>query len=85
MKEQDQYLVIKGQQLAVVVVVVHHLNYHEGEESSARSPPFPRGYIWFFGLLGGGPPLYRLFVLSERPVRACSPFLAQPPANDPHI
>ena len=35
-------------------------------ESFARSPPFPRGYIWFFGLLGGGPPLYRLFVLSER-------------------
>ena len=40
-------------------------------ESSARSPPFPRGYIWFFGLLGGGPPLYRLFVLSVRPERAC--------------
>ena len=29
-------------------------------ESSARSLPFPKGYIWFFGLLGGGPPLYRL-------------------------
>ena len=41
-------------------------------ESSARSPPFPRGYLWFFGLLGGGPPLYRLFVLSERACeRAC--------------
>ena len=31
------------------------LYYHEGGEgeSFARSPPFPRGYLWFFGLSAG--------------------------------
>ena len=51
-------------------------------ESFARSPPFPRGYLWFFGLSAGS---LRCIGYLCCPSRACAPFLAQPPANDPHI